>query len=92
MYLNNIIIKLRVFLFMIVFLIIKPGFTKDTNAQEIYYSCKNYFEWVNNSYSMPVDEKILFNMGKCQGVIETLGKTMLTLCYENRRNANINRK
>ena len=41
---------------------------------------------------MPVDEKVLFNMGKCQGVIETLGKTMLTLCYENRRNANINKK
>ena len=30
-------------------------------------------------------------MGKCQGVIETLGKTMLTLCYERKRNVNINK-
>ena len=41
---------------------------------------------------MPVDEKTLFNMGKCQGVIETIGKTMLTLCYERNRNLNINRQ
>ena len=31
-------------------------------------------------------------MGKCQGIIETLGKTMLTLCYEKKRNLNIDNK
>ena len=31
-------------------------------------------------------------MGKCQGIVETTGKTMLTLCYENKRNLNINKQ
>jgi len=39
-----------------------------------------------------VDSKTLFNMGKCQGIIETLGRTMTTLCYERKRNVNINKK
>ena len=65
---------------------------KEINAKEFYKSCTDYFEWVNRNYSMHLDEKTFFNMGKCQGVIETLGKTMLTLCYESRRNANINKR
>ena len=35
---------------------------------------------------------MLFNMGKCQGIIETLGRTMTTLCLEKKRNVNINNK
>ena len=31
-------------------------------------------------------------MGKCQGIIETLGRTMTTLCLEKKRNVNINSK
>ena len=71
---------------------IQLALSKEMNAEEIFKSCKNYFEWVNNNYSDAVDDKTLFNMGKCQGVIETLGKTMLTLCHESRRNVNINNK
>ena len=66
--------------------------SKDMNAAELYKSCGNYYQWVTEKYSIPVDDKILFNMGKCQGIIETLGKAMFTLCYEKKRNANINKK
>ena len=31
-------------------------------------------------------------MGKCQGIMETLGRTMTTLCLEKKRNVNINKK
>ena len=31
-------------------------------------------------------------MGKCQGIMETLGRTMTTLCLEKKRNVNINNK
>ena len=31
-------------------------------------------------------------MGKCQGVIETMGKVMLTLCYESKRNLSISKQ
>ena len=64
---------------------------QDITAYDLYKSCKNYYEWIRNDFKFPVDEKILFNMGKCQGIIETTGKTMLTLCYENKRNLNINK-
>ena len=30
-------------------------------------------------------------MGKCQGIMETTGKIMLTLCKERKRNLNINK-
>ena len=65
---------------------------KDINAKEIYSICKDYFNWVNKNYDIPVDSKALFNMGKCQGVMETLGRTMTTLCLEKKRNVNINNK
>ena len=59
------------------------------NAVDLYNSCKDYFDWVKSKYDVPVDDRMLFNMGKCKGVIETTGKIMLTLCKENKRNANI---
>ena len=65
---------------------------KDNNAREIYSICKDYYHWVNKSYNIPVDSKTLFNMGKCQGIMETLGRTMTTLCLEKKRNVNINKK
>ena len=65
---------------------------KDTNAREIYSICKDYYNWVNKNYDIPVDSKTLFNMGKCQGIMETLGRTMTTLCLEKKRNVNINNK
>ena len=64
----------------------------EMNAYDLLKSCQNYYYWVETSYKELVDEKTLFNMGKCQGVIETMGKTMLTLCYENKRNMNVNKK
>ena len=64
----------------------------ERTAHELYTSCSNYFDWVNKDYKIPVDQKTLFNMGKCQGIIETLGRTMLTLCYEKKRNMSINSK
>ena len=90
MYLRNNIFKL------ILLIIYKISFNsviaKDINAYEVYKICSDYYQWVNKNYSLPVDEKMLFNMGKCQGVLETMGKTMLTLCYENKRNMNINKR
>ena len=65
---------------------------KDADAKEIYSICKDYYNWVNKNYKIPVDSKTLFNMGKCQGIIETLGRTMTTLCYDKKRNVNINKK
>ena len=90
MYLSSNIKKL-IFFYFILQALTNLSYSKDMNAQEFYKSCSNYFEWVNKNYSIPLDEETFFNMGKCQGVIETIGKTMLTLCYETKRNANINR-
>ena len=65
---------------------------KDTNAREIYSICKDYYNWVNKNYDIPADSKTLFNMWKCQGIMQTLGRTMTTLCLEKKRNVNINNK
>ena len=65
---------------------------QDISAYDLYKSCKNYYEWVTTDFNFPVDDKILFEMGKCQGIIETTGKTMLTLCIEKKRNLDINKK
>ena len=91
MFLRNKIFRLIIYIFFILQISMGSSLSKDMNAQEIYNSCKNYYEWVNKNYAIPIDEKVLFNMGKCQGTIETLGKTMLTLCYESKRNVNINK-
>tara|TARA_X000000950_G_C13420679_1_gene459980 strand:- start:23 stop:442 length:420 start_codon:yes stop_codon:yes gene_type:complete len=92
MYLRNNILKLFILIIFIFQMTINFIKAKDINAHEVYKICNNYYQWVNKNYSLPVDEKMLFNMGKCQGMIQTLGRTMLTLCYENKKNANINKK
>ena len=92
MYLRNNILKLIILTIFIFQISINSIKAKDTNAYEVYKICSDYYQWVNKNYSLPVDEKMLFNMGKCQGMIQTLGRTMLTLCYENKKNANINEK
>ena len=92
MYLRNNILKLIILIIFIFQISINSVKAKDINAYEVYKICSDYYQWVNKNYSLPVDEKMLFNMGKCQGMIQTLGRTMLTLCYENKKNANINKK
>ena len=92
MHLRNNILKLILLTIFIFQISINSAKAKDINAYEVYKICSNYYQWVNKNYSIPVDEKMLFNMGKCQGIIQTLGRTMLTLCYENKTNANINKK
>ena len=64
-------------------------YAADMTAAELYKNCKNYHDWVVNKFDVPVNEQLLFNMGKCLGQVETTGKMMLTLCRESRRNANI---
>ncbi len=64
----------------------------EINAFQLFKGCESYYYWVKKNYKIPVDEKVLFSMGKCQGVLETMGKTMLTLCYERKRNLNINKQ
>ena len=66
--------------------------SQEMRAYDLFKGCQNYYHWVENNYKGQVDEKMLFDMGKCQGVVETMGKTMLTLCYENKRNMNVNKK
>ena len=92
MFLSNKILQLIFFVLFFIQINTHSVYAKDTNAREIYSICKDYYHWVNKNYDIPVDSKTLFNMGKCQGMIQTLGRTMLTLCYENKKNANINKK
>ena len=81
-------------IYLIILIVSMPSILKsaEITSQEFLKGCKNYYFWVNKNYEMPVDEKILFNMGKCQGVIETMGKVMLTLCYESKRNLSISKQ
>ena len=67
------------------------SFCQEFSALDLYKSCKNYKDWIDNDFEEPVNSQILFNMGKCQGVMETSGKIMLTLCKERKRNLNINK-
>jgi len=66
--------------------------SQEFNALDLYKSCKNYKDWIDSSFDEPVNSQILFNMGKCQGIMETTGKMMATLCKERKRNANINKQ
>ena len=63
-----------------------------TNAKDLYSSCYDYDLWINGNFKKPVDDKSLFLMGKCQGIVESIGKTMYTLCLERKRNLNIPRQ
>ena len=55
-------------------------------------SCKNYKNWIDSEFEEPADPQTFFNMGKCQGIMETTGKIMLTLCKERKRNVNIHKQ
>ena len=92
MFLSNKTLQLIFFTFFFIQINTHLVQAKDNNAREIYNICKDYYHWVNKSYNIPVDSKTLFNMGKCQGIMETLGRTMTTLCLEKKRNVNINNK
>ena len=92
MYLSNKTLQLIFFAIFFIQINTNSVRAKDTNAGEIYKICKDYYQWVNKNYNIPVDSKTLFNMGKCQGIMETLGRTMTTLCLEKKRNVNINNK
>ena len=92
MFLSNKTLQLIFFAFFFIQINTYLVQAKDTNAREIYSICKDYYNWVNKNYDIPVDSKTLFNMGKCQGIMETLGRTMTTLCLEKKRNVNINKK
>ena len=92
MFLSNKTLQLIFFAFFFIQINTYSVQAKDTNAREIYSICKDYYHWVNKNYDIPVDSKTLFNMGKCQGIMETLGRTMTTLCLEKKRNVNINKK
>ena len=92
MFLSNKTLQLIFFAFFFIQINTNLVRAKDTSAKEIYSICKDYYHWVNKNYDIPVDSKTLFNMGKCQGIMETLGRTMTTLCMEKKRNVNINNK
>tara|TARA_B100000963_G_C22370025_1_gene555474 strand:+ start:339 stop:737 length:399 start_codon:yes stop_codon:yes gene_type:complete len=82
--------------FIVILIVLTLNFKAHSNdggsALDLFINCKNYNDWVNGNFKDHVDDKTLFNMGKCQGIIETTGKTMLTLCYERKRNLNISKK
>ena len=79
----------------IIFLIIfnaKISFAQEYSAYDLLKSCSDYKNWIDNKFESPADQKLLFNMGKCQGIMETTGKIMSTLCVERKRNVNINKQ
>ena len=92
MFLSNKTLQLTFFAFFFIQINTNSVRAKDTNAREIYSICNDYYHWVNKNYDIPVDSKTLFNMGKCQGIMETTGKVMLTLCEEKKRNLSINKQ
>ena len=81
-----------IFLIFSIILISDNSFSQEFSAFDLFKSCKNYKSWIDSSFEEPVDPQILFNMGKCQGIMETTGKVMLTLCMERKRNVNINKQ
>ena len=71
-------------------MIVKNISTQEFSAYDLLKSCSNYKNWIENDFDIPVNQQLLFNMGKCQGIMETTGKMMLTLCVEKKRNVDIN--
>ena len=65
---------------------------QEYSAYDLLKSCNNYKTWIENEFESPVDPQLLFNMGKCQGILETTGKMMSTLCAEKKMNVNINKQ
>ena len=70
----------------------KISVAQEYSAYDLLKSCNNYKTWIENKFESPVDQQLLFNMGKCQGILETTGKIMSTLCAERKMNANINKQ
>ena len=70
----------------------KISYAQEYSAYDLLKSCNNYKNWIENEFDSPVDQQELFNMGKCQGILETTGKIMATLCAERKMNANINKQ
>ena len=71
---------------------VKVSFTQEYSAYDLLKSCSNYKNWIEKNFESPVDQQALFNMGKCQGILETTGKIMSTLCVERKRNVNISKQ
>ena len=80
-----------IILFFSSYLLASNIFSQEFSALDLYKNCKNYKDWIESNFEEPVNSQILFNMGKCQGIMETTGKVMLTLCKERQRNVNINK-
>ena len=81
-------------LIIILFIIFNSSISvaQEYSAYDLLKSCNNYKNWIENEFDSPVDQQSLFNMGKCQGILETTGKIMSTLCAERKMNANINKQ
>ncbi len=84
--------KKKIFLVFLLVFYFRNSHGQEFSALDLFKSCTNYNDWIENSFESPVDQQLLFNMGKCQGIMETTGKVMLTLCLEKQRNANINQQ
>ena len=80
------------FCILILIVFTNNSFSQEFSARDLYKSCKSYKGWIESSFEEPVDSQLLFNMGKCQGIMETTGKMMLTLCKERKRNLNISKQ
>ena len=83
--------RVKIFFTISLYVLIFNSLSQEFTAFDLYKSCKNYKDWIDNDFEDPVNSQILFNMGKCQGIMETTGKIMLTLCKERKRNLNINK-
>ena len=84
--------KIRtIILFFSSYLLVFNISSQEFSALDLYKSCKNYKDWIESNFEEPINPQVLFNMGKCQGIMETTGKIMLTLCKERQRNVNINK-
>ena len=80
-----------IILFFSSYLLICNISSQEYSALDLYKNCKNYKDWIESNFEEPINSQVLFNMGKCQGIMETTGKIMLTLCKERQRNVNINK-
>ena len=84
--------KIRtIILFFSSYLLVFNISSQEFSALDLYKNCKNYKDWIESNFEEPINPQVLFNMGKCQGIMETTGKIMLTLCKERQRNVNINK-
>ena len=81
-----------IFLAFIIIFISGNSFSQDFSAYHLFKSCNNYKNWIDSEFEEPADPQTFFNMGKCQGIMETTGKIMLTLCKESKRNVNIHKQ